>query len=171
MRPAPIKGTLARLEEGLIFDRLVSIFMFVPNMRFPPFILPLMSVAISTPLLHFMLFEGNPITLVLSIAIGLLCFAMIPVFTYLTLKNRSYQINNDSIVQSDEFLKSERKTVNLNRINQVMVREGILFSRFLNIGKVLLIDPEENLLMQIDYTENPEEVKETIENITRKRSQ
>lgn len=162
MKPDALKGTFARLWEGIFLSLADNISVFaVSDARFTPYFFRTLLV-LAVPVLFLVGYSGtNPAVHLLALASIAGVILSIPLITYLSLKNKEYSIQGSELREVETFLGRNESSVNLGDVEEVYMNKGVV-GRVLGVGKVCLATEES--IFQIDYVENPEQIKNDIEN-------
>ncbi|QKQ98669.1 PH domain-containing protein [Candidatus Nanohaloarchaea archaeon] len=160
MKPDALRGTFARLWEGLFLSVADNISVFsISDARFPPYFFRLMLVA-AVPIFFLAGYRPtNPILQLLALVSILGVVISIPIATYLSLKKKEYTLQGSEVREVETFLGRNESSVNLSEVGDAYISEGVI-GRILGVGKVCLTTDEG--IFQIDYVKDPEQVKADI---------
>jgi hypothetical protein len=158
MQISPIKGTIARLYESLVLGMLHVVLPQPAHRRTPPksFWLLVSSFIFIIPAL---LYPENPRALMSTILMIPYLLTAITLTTFMTIRGKSYNQIGHQIIEENTI--GSKKEVDLRSVDKLFVFRGFV-GDILGVGKIVF-ERNNEVIFQIEYSENAEETKEKLE--------
>jgi hypothetical protein len=164
VNPSAIKGTVARIWEGIFLSIADNISVFHnSDARFPPYFFRTLLI-LALPILFLVgANPSSPALQLLGVAAVMLTILSIPLTTYLSLKNKEYTLEGRTLREVETFLGRNEKEIDLGKTEEIYVRKGII-GKVLGVGKICIVS--DGGIFIIDYMDNPEEVSQDLQGLS-----